>query len=465
MSLVLDHPALQELYAVYPRAVVRAQAAAVLDELRGRIAAGRPVPEGEELFEFLPAQVRVRLEQRFRPTLRRVVNATGVIVFTNAGRAPLGAAVAAHVAETAAAYSNLEYDLERGERGKRDQLVESRLRALTGAEAGTVCNNAAAALLLILNTLAVGRKVLVSRGELIEIGGSFRLPAVMEKSGAILREVGTTNKTRLSDYEEALDEETALILKVHPSNYRIVGFTHAPSLEEMVGLARRCGRPLVYDVGSGLLERSDLPALRAEPAVGDVIHAGTDLVCFSGDKLLGGPQAGLVVGRAELVDRLRRNPLMRALRVDKLGYAALERTLALYEQGRQQVELPVWRMLAAPAEELRVRAERLCERVGGGGVQVRVKQSWSLTGGGAAPEERIPSWAVAVRVPEGAERLEVWLRSFRIPILARIEDDEVCLDLRTVFPEQDEVLEEALLCWPREPVQGGGRAPGTAGCG
>jgi L-seryl-tRNA(Ser) seleniumtransferase len=456
MSLVLDHPSLGDLYAVYPRGIVRAQASAVLDELREGVVDGRPVPEGEELFEFLSGRVRERLDREFRPTLRTLVNATGVIVFTNAGRAPLGPSVAAYVAETAAAYSNLEYSLERGERGRRDHLVEGRLRTLTGAEAGTVCNNAAAALLLILNTLANGRKVLVSRGELIEIGGSFRLPAVMEKSGAILREVGTTNRTRLADYQDALDDDTALILKVHPSNYRIVGFTDAPSLEEMVGLARRSGRPLVYDVGSGLLQRSELPVVRDEPAVADVIHAGTDLACFSGDKLLGGPQAGVIVGRAELVDQLRRNPLMRALRVDKLGYAALERTLAVYEQGRERSELPVWRMLVAPVEEIRARAEAVCGRLGSGRLEGRVKQSWSVTGGGSAPQERIPSWVVAVRVPEGVERLEGWLRRFRVPILGRIEDDELCLDLRTVFPWQDELLVEALTAWPGDSAVAGG---------
>lgn len=454
MSRLLEEPAVRELLDEYPRELVRKEITELLDGVRERIRSGQGVADPGILTEQLVAEARRRLVQMFQPTLRRVINATGVIVFTNAGRAPLSREVARYVAEVAAGYSNLEYDLEAGARGRRDAHVEARLRSLTGCAAATVCNNAAAALLLILNTLAAGRKVVVSRGELIEIGGSFRLPAIMERSGAILREVGTTNRTRLADYREALDDQTALILKAHPSNFRIVGFTQAPELEELVGLSREAGLPLVYDIGSGLLSRSELPVLRDEPAAQDALTAGTDLVCFSGDKLLGGPQAGLILGRSDLVQRVRRNPLMRALRVDKLGYAALERTLAIYQQGRARQELPVWRMLELPAAEIRSRAESLLGHLAGFGLRCRLREDWSVSGGGSAPEERIATWLLGVSVPGcGANRIESWLRSFPTPILVRVEGEEVLLDLRTVLPEEEASLlaafAEAVVALPR----------------
>lgn len=446
MNRLLEDPAAQELLERYPRDLVRRQLDMVLDAMRNRIRAGEVTSGEEDAFVAeAVATAHLDLDRLESPVLRRVVNATGVIVFTNAGRAPLAGSAAEHAAMIGAGYSNLEYDLSAGTRGRRDSIVEARLRSLAGCEAATVCNNAAAALLLILNTLADGRPVVVSRGELVEIGGSFRLPSVMERSGARLREVGTTNRTRIADYREAVDFETALILKVHPSNFRIVGFTQSPEVAELVALSKETGVPLVFDVGSGLLTSCDLPWLRDEPPVREILGAGVDLVCFSGDKLLGGPQAGLILGRRDLVDRIRRNPLMRALRVDKLVYAALDRTLALYQTGRAEVELPVWRMLRMPAEEVRERAKSVCRQIAGRGFKCRLVEDWSLPGGGSAPEERIPSWTIRLSHPEaGASVIEARLRGSDPPVLVRIEGSEVVLDLRTVLPGEETVLVRGL---------------------
>jgi L-seryl-tRNA(Ser) seleniumtransferase len=378
----------------------------------------------------LGAQLQAELDSARTPHLRRVINGTGVIVHTNLGRAPLAEAALDRVREIARGYSNLECDLAAGGRGSRQEHVVESLRRLTGAEAALVVNNNAAAVMLALAALAEGREVLVSRGELIEIGDGFRIPDVLEQSGARLREVGTTNRTRAADYEAASGPETAVLLRVHQSNFRVVGFTEQPSLRELADVARRHDLPLVDDLGSGaLIDIDDEPTARASLA------AGADLVCFSGDKLLGGPQAGIVVGRAQLVEKLRRHPLQRALRADKLTLAALEGTLTLAVDAPD--EIPVLRMLREPAEAVRARAARLAELVGG-----EVEETVARAGGGSLPLTELPSFACAVE-----EELAVKLRASDPPVIAVVRDGRTLLDCRTLTDsEAEEVAGAVRLC-------------------
>jgi L-seryl-tRNA(Ser) seleniumtransferase len=392
-------------------------------------AARRVVARARELIQAgdnpgdLAAQLQAELSAARAPRLCRVINATGVIVHTNLGRAPLAEAALDRVREIARGYSNLEYDVTAGGRGSRQDHVTDILRRLTGAEAALVVNNNAAAVMLALAALAEGCEVLVSRGELIEIGDGFRIPDVLERSGARLREVGTTNRTRADDYERAIGTETAVLLRVHQSNFRVVGFTAQPSLRELADVARRHGLPLVDDLGSGaLVDIGDEPTARASLA------AGADLVCFSGDKLLGGPQAGIVVGRADLVERLRRHPLQRALRADKLTLAALEGTLTLAVDAPDQI--PVLRMLREPPESVRTRAARLAELVGG-----EVEETVARAGGGSLPLTELPSFACAVE-----EELALKLRAGDPPVIAVVRDGRTLLDCRTLTDaEADEV--------------------------
>jgi len=363
----------------------------------------------------LAAQLTAELSAARAHHLRRVINATGVIAHTNLGRAPLAGRALERVQEVARGYSNLEYDLDEGGRGSRQDHVSGILRRLTGAEAALVVNNNAAAVMLALAALAEGREVLVSRGELIEIGDGFRIPDVLARSGARLREVGTTNRTRAADYESAIGPETAVLLRVHQSNFRVVGFTEQPRVEELADVARRHGLPLVDDLGSGaLVDIGDEPTARAS------LSAGSDLVCFSGDKLLGGPQAGIVVGRADLIESLRRHPLQRALRADKLTLAALEGTLTLALDSPD--EIPVLRMLRAPAEQVRSRAERLAALVDG-----EVEETIARAGGGALPLSELPSFACAVE-----EELAAPLRLGDPPIIGIVRDGRLLLDCRTL---------------------------------
>ena len=384
----------------------------------------------------LAARMKEEIASLREPRLRRALNATGVIVHTNLGRAPLADAALERVREVGRGYSNLEYDLTAGSRGSRQDHVAAALRRLTGAEAALVVNNNAAAVLLSLAALAEGREVVVSRGELIEIGDGFRIPDVLARSGARLVEVGTTNRTRASDYEAAVRPETALLLRVHQSNFRVVGFAELPSLDELARVAERHGVPLVDDLGSGVLV--DVPD---EPTVRESLGAGADLVCFSGDKLLGGPQAGIVVGRAELVERLRRHPLQRALRADKLTLAALEGTLGLYlEPGRALREVPVLRMLVEPAASVRTRAERLARLVDGD-----VEETVGRVGGGALPLTELPSFACAVE-----ESLAAALRAGEPPVIGVVRDGSLLLDCRTLDDsEVDEVAEAIHACRSR----------------
>jgi L-seryl-tRNA(Ser) seleniumtransferase len=386
----------------------------VLEQAREEIRAGAEPGD-------LTLRLRAELDSARRPRLQRVLNATGVIVHTNLGRAPLASEAIARVEEVARGYSNLEYDLSSGARGSRQDHVADILRRLTGAEAALVVNNNAAAVLLALAALAEEREVLVSRGELIEIGDGFRIPDVLARSGARLREVGTTNRTRAADYERAIGDDTALILRVHQSNFRVVGFTELPSLAQLASVARRREVPLVDDLGSGVLVE-----LAGEPSAKESLAAGADLVTFSGDKLLGGPQAGIVVGRADLVERLRRHPLQRALRADKLTLAALEGTLALYLDAPERV--PVLRMLRD--DGVRARAERLASLTGGA-----VEETVARVGGGALPLAELPSFACAL-----AEGLAPPLRAADPPVVGIVRDGRLLLDCRTLADgEVDEV--------------------------
>ena len=373
-----------------------------------------------------------------RPSLRRVINATGVVLHTNLGRAPLAASARRALDEIAGGYATLEYDLDRGGRGSRHGHAAALLRDLTGAEDALVVNNNAAACLLALTALAAGREVVVSRGELVEIGGSFRIPDILGTSGCRLVEVGTTNKTRIADYEAAIGEATALLLKVHPSNFAMVGFAEAAGLDEVVALAHRRGLAAMIDLGSGALLGADEQrglGLPVEPPVGEAVASGVDVACFSGDKLLGGPQAGILVGRAAAIARCRSHPLMRALRPDKLTLAALGATLALYRDGRAR-EVPAIAMLGAGADGLRARAEALraaCGEVAG--VTLGVAPTASAVGGGALPLAELPSWAVTI---EGdPDRIDAALRAAPVPVVARVADGRVLLDLRTIAADDE----------------------------
>jgi L-seryl-tRNA(Ser) seleniumtransferase len=411
-----DLPSVDELardarLAGEPPALAVTAARATLSRAREEIRAGH---DPGDLVERALAE----LATARAPALRRALNATGVIVHTNLGRAPLPEAALERALEVGRAYSNLEYDLAAGGRGSRQDHVVGILRRLTGAEAALVVNNNAAAVLLSLAALAEGREVLVSRGELIEIGDGFRIPDVLARSGARLREVGTTNRTRAADYERAIGPETAVLLRVHQSNFRVVGFTEQPSVAELAAVARRHELPLVDDLGSGVLVQ-----LEGEPSAKESLAAGADLVCFSGDKLLGGPQAGIVVGGADLVEGLRRHPLQRALRADKLTLAALEGTLGLYlDPGRALREVPVLRMLNEPVEAVRARAERLAQALGG-----EVEETVGRVGGGALPLTELPSFACAVE-----EDLAARIREGEPPVVGVIRDGRLLLDCRTL---------------------------------
>jgi L-seryl-tRNA(Ser) seleniumtransferase len=384
---------------------------------------------------------QVRRAMQF--SLRRVINATGVVLHTNLGRAPLGRAALEHVQQTAGEYSNLEFDIAAGERGKRDIHVDRLFRKLLPElELLTiVVNNNAAAVLLALNTLAEGGEVIVSRGELVEIGGSFRIPDVMSKSGAVLREVGTTNRTRIGDYEKAINERTRLLLRVHRSNFEISGFTEQPSVTELVELARKRGLPLMEDLGSGALVDLENFGLHGEPSVLDSLRAGVDVVTYSGDKLLGGPQAGLLSGRADLIRRMRSNSLFRALRVDKLTYAALEATLLSYVK-RDYDGIPTLKMMSLSKADIGARAGALVKSLPAGGkLKAEMIDGESVVGGGAAPSSVLPTRLLALTHAElSADELSIRLRNSDPAIIARVEEGRVLLDMRTVFPQQDSII-------------------------
>jgi L-seryl-tRNA(Ser) seleniumtransferase len=424
----------------------------VLNRLRDEITAGGLRPDSLNLaLAGLPEAVERRLRQSLRYSLRPVINATGVILHTNLGRAPIAASALDHVRDTAAAYSNLEFDLASGERGKRDVHVDRLFQKLLAENDGgvpvastIVVNNNAAAVLLALNTLADGGEVIVSRGELVEIGGSFRIPDVMAKSNATLREVGTTNRTRIADYERAINEKTRLLLRVHRSNFQITGFTEQPALQELVELSRRRNLPLMEDLGSGALFDLRAVGITDEPGVLDSLRAGVDVVTYSGDKLLGGPQAGLLSGRADLIARMRANSLFRALRVDKLTYASLEATLLAYVKHDHDA-IPTLRMMRLSEHEIGARAKAIAGQLRSPKLSVEVIDGDSVVGGGSAPSAVLPTRLLAIECNgRSANELSTALRASDPPIVVRVEDGRVLLDLRTVFPEQDEMLAAAL---------------------
>jgi L-seryl-tRNA(Ser) seleniumtransferase len=403
-----------------------------LDELRAAAARGAEAPAQADILAAALGDLA-----RTESGLREVINATGVILHTNLGRAPLSRLAVRAAATAAGGYSDLELDRATGARGRRTARAELLVRALTGAEDSLVVNNNAAALLLALAALAGRKEVIVSRGELIEIGGEFRLPDIMAASGAKLVEVGTTNRTRVGDYRKALGRRTGLILKVHPSNYRVTGFTNSVGVSELADVARAGGVPLVYDVGSGLLDRyPEVPD--DEPAVAEALADGADVVAFSGDKLLGGPQAGILAGRADLVGAMRAHPLARALRVDKMTVAALEAVLRTYARGRRQ-EVPVWSLLGASPTVLRRRAHALASAFR----HASVRESQSVVGGGALPGHSLPSSELVIRVPD-PDRVAAQLRLGRPSVVCRIDDGAVTFDLRTVPPENDDRLARAI---------------------
>ena len=446
---LLAQPRLAALSKRTDRNLVVEVARAVLADLRARIAGdanstalGLSAVSVEEL-------ISNEVERILSRSLQPVINATGVILHTNLGRAPLPETVVDEFRRSATQYSNLEYDLEAGARGKRDVHTAELLTRLTGAEAAIVVNNCAAAVLVTLAALARGGEVIVSRGELIEIGDGFRIPEIMEQSGAILREVGTTNRTRLADYENAINEKTRVLLRVHPSNFKVTGFTDKPSLEELVSLSQRSCLPLVEDLGSGCLVDLSEHGV-SEPTVKQSVEAGVSIVMFSGDKLLGGPQAGVIAGKRELIARVRRYPLFRALRVDKLTIAALEATLGVYLRAAWD-EIPTMRMIRMTPQELKRRTENFIRELRPelplDEVEIEIKDGTSLAGGGSTPSQSLPTKIIRIASARySATKLEQRLRRAPagVSVIARVEDDRLILDLRTIFPEQEPLLIKTL---------------------
>jgi len=441
-------PECRQLLAVHPHNAVVSSARRAVAELRLEVQSGRHTETSlQAKVAQLPVMIGRRIELGNRYSLRPVINATGVILHTNLGRAPLSDAALNHLVEVAQGYCNLELDLESGLRSKRDEHVESLvLKVLSGSNARTasadrhgviIVNNCAAATFLALNSLAEKTEVIVSRGELVEIGGGFRIPEIMEKSGAVLKEVGTTNRTRLADYENALGPETGLLLRVHQSNFSMEGFTEKPSLQEMVELAKRTGVPLFEDQGTGLLFSLERFGVKGEPSLLQSFEQGVDLIAASGDKLLGGPQCGILVGRKDLIERIRKNPLLRAVRVDKLTYAALEATLMEYLSD-DTTTIPIERMLSGLPEELMLRCQQMSTQVACPNLVLDVVPVASLIGGGTAPKASLESCALSIQhVTLAAAELLTALRKLEPPIIGRIADDKVLLDLRTVPADFD----------------------------
>ncbi|MBW3578419.1 MAG: L-seryl-tRNA(Sec) selenium transferase [Actinobacteria bacterium] len=435
VDAVLRDPAAASIVATYGRRPFAEAVRRSVDQARERARRGGPVPGVGEVITAAAQDLAARRAGR----IRRVLNATGVILHTNLGRAPLSADARAAMAE-AAGYCTVEYELEHGRRGSRTADLGRLAAEACDAEAATVVNNGAGAVVLVLAALAAGREAIVSRGELVEIGGSFRLPDVMAGSGSTLREVGTTNRTRADDYRDAVCDRTGVIMKIHRSNYRIVGFVQQPRDEQIAAVAREAGVPFVHDIGSGLIRDVAIPGLQGEPSAVAALASGADLVLFSGDKLLGGPQAGIIAGRDDLVRRCAKHPLARALRIDKSRRAALEVTLEAHVRSDVPLDLPVWAMLTADVETLRDRAARLASQLG---VPAREVQTVSTTGGGSLPGSELESWAVALEVSQPDE-LAGELRAGEPPVVGRVEGGTLLLDLRTIAPAHDDLLAEAV---------------------
>jgi L-seryl-tRNA(Ser) seleniumtransferase len=446
---LLLRPQVADLARTLERGFVVEMVRNELAQLRREIVSGAPQEEIKLEAEEVEARVVRSVEQALAPSLRGVINASGVILHTNLGRAPLPATVLDEFRLSATQYSNLEYDVAAGARGKRDVHTSRLIERLTGAETAIVVNNCAAAVLVTLAALARGGEVIVSRGELIEIGDGFRIPEIMQQSGAVLREVGTTNRTRVTDYENAINEKTCVILRVHPSNFTVSGFTEKPEVAELIALGQRTGLPVVEDLGSGCLV--DLsPIGISEPTARESVEAGFSLVLFSGDKMLGGPQAGIIAGKKDLVQKVRRHPLFRALRVDKLTIAAMEATLRAYLRGAWS-EIPALRMMQTSIEEISARTQAfyktLSAKIAGTAVEMEIAEGQSLVGGGSTPAQSLPTKVLRIAsARHSASDLEIRLRTAACltPVVARIEDGRLLIDLRTVFPEQEVALAEAL---------------------
>jgi L-seryl-tRNA(Ser) seleniumtransferase len=437
-----------EIKAV-PLMILKKGIRAVLDEQRQRALAGHEVQPGDLALPVLLEKIRLKIRELHQPVFRRVINGTGVIIHTNLGRSVLPGDTLSQLSETAGNYSNLEFDLATGERGSRYALVEELLCELTGAEAALVVNNNAAAVLIALDTLAREKEVIVSRGQLVEIGGSFRIPDVMARSGARLVEVGATNRTHLKDYRNAITADTGLLLKVHTSNYRIIGFTSEVGNKELVGLGRRHQLSVMEDLGSGCLVDLSPYGLKKEPTVQDAVASGMDVVTFSGDKLLGGPQAGIILGSREIVERIKKNPLNRALRIDKFTLSALESILRLYREPQTVFErVPTLNMISTPVEVLQHKAEQLAEVLEKGiGIRciVQIAEVMSRVGGGAMPEQNLPSRAVILRpLSMKINHLENKLRRLDIPVIGRVENDCLLLDMRTVRSDELHLIAQGL---------------------
>ncbi|MGD8369090.1 MAG: L-seryl-tRNA(Sec) selenium transferase [Desulfobacterales bacterium] len=447
---VLEAAAARRFAAGVPQTVMVRSIRALTEDLRAAILAGDATVDAAALSEDrILADLKPRVQTAMAPRLQRTINATGVVIHTNLGRSLLAAAAIENITRISSRYSNLEYDLEQGKRGSRYSAVEEILCEITGAESAMVVNNNAGAVLLALDTMAAGREVVVSRGELVEIGGSFRIPDVMAKSGATLKEVGTTNRTHLRDYEQAIGEDTGLLLKVHKSNYSVVGFTAEVPLPELVSLGAQYGIPVVEDLGSGMFIDFSKYGMVKEPTVQETVATGADLITFSGDKLLGGPQAGIIVGKKEPVERVKKNPITRALRIDKMTLAALESTMRLYRDERLAVsEIPTLRMMLMPFEAIVGLAERLrsdLEKSCGDRIRVVLIDRSSRAGGGSLPLLNLPSRCVGLQVLGlSANRLEKAMRGYCPPIIGRIEDDLFVMDPRTLQEEEIDMIVDAV---------------------
>lgn len=434
---ILSSEEVSELIKLYPRDLVKSLVKEILDALRNQIKEGL-------VDNFSQAELVTKLKKKLHSLrLRRVINGTGVILHTNLGRAFLSSKAAQKVFDILTGYSNLEYDLSSGERGKRTSYVEYLLKLITSAEDCFVVNNNAGAILLVLSALMKEREVIVSRGELVEIGGSFRIPEVMSQSGAIMVEVGTTNKTRLADYEKALTPQTAGLLKVHTSNYQIIGFSESVSLKELVELSKKYNLMVVEDLGSGLLQDFSLPILKAEPSIIESLSCGVDVLTFSGDKLLGGPQCGIILGKKVYLEKIKKHPLSRALRVDKLVLASLEATLESYLEDKNICkEIPVLNLLSLSVEELKVRGEKILEKLGDIGRKLSLKEGFSTVGGGSLPTSKLPTVIISFNSQTGKDSNKLFnlFREAEPPVIGFIEKDSFNLDLRTVLPQEEQDL-------------------------
>lgn len=431
VDTLLNHPVGQALVADFGRDLALQSIRTELDLVRNSVTQGGVVPEVEAILK----RSRQKVIDWLKPSLMPVINASGIIIHTNLGRAPLSAETIRAMGEVSSGYSNLEYDLSTGKRGKRSIHAEELLKLLTGAESALVVNNNAAAVLLVLSALASHKRVVIAHSQLVEIGGGFRIPDVMRQSGAKLLAIGTTNRVHISDYENALKDSPALVLSAHHSNFKIIGFAVEPDLAEISKTCHAHGTPLVYDIGSGaLLDTQDF-GLAHEPTIQEAMEAGVDIICFSGDKLLGGPQAGIIIGRNDLLEKVKKHPLARAVRADKLCLAGVSATLTHYLKNEALEKIPIWRMISMSTEQIKTRAESWKASLGSG----EIVPGFSMVGGGSLPEESQPTFLLALDV-KNPEQLVRKLRSLEIPIIARIEDDRVLMDPRTMLPEQDDIF-------------------------